>query len=110
VRVIRSGAVQYKRANVRDNPRGAAAINKFQDQVHGTYIKNLKKKDQGHFGTGANNKGPLETKFRRFDFKPLVFGTFGETSNNVNVAVDMAVKYGVEHLGGKMAATTVDDA
>ncbi len=46
--------------------------------------------------------------FRKMDFKPLVFGTFGEMSANVKKVVDMAVKYGVEHLGRTMAATTVD--
>ncbi len=42
------------------------------------------------------------------DFKPLVFGTFGEMSANVKEVVDMAVEYGVEHLGRTMAATRVD--
>ena len=42
------------------------------------------------------------------DFKPLVFGTFGEMSTNVKEVVNMAVEYGVEHLGRSMAATTVD--
>ncbi len=42
------------------------------------------------------------------DFKPLVFGTFAEMSSNVKEVVDMAVEYGVEHLGRTMAATTVD--
>ncbi len=46
--------------------------------------------------------------FRRMDFKPLVFGTFGEMSANVKEVVDMTVEYGVEHLGRTMAATTVD--
>ncbi len=46
--------------------------------------------------------------FRKMDFKPLVFGTFGEMSANVKKVVDMAVEYGVEHLGRTMAATTVD--
>ena len=42
------------------------------------------------------------------EFKPLVFGTFGEMSDNVKDVVGMAVEYGVEHLGCTMAATTVD--
>jgi len=50
----------------------------------------------------------LESLFRRLDFKPLVFGTFREMSSNVKEVVDMAVDYGVEHLGRTMAATTVD--
>jgi hypothetical protein len=43
----------------------------------------------------------------RLDFKPLVFGTFGEMSTNVKEVVNMVVEYGVEHLGRSMAATTV---
>ena len=50
----------------------------------------------------------MESLFRRLDFKPLVFGTFREMSSNVKEVVDMAVDYGVEHLGRTMAATTVD--
>ena len=50
----------------------------------------------------------MENLFRRLDFKPLVFGTFGEMSSNVKEVVNMAVEYGVEHLGRSMAATTVD--
>jgi hypothetical protein len=50
----------------------------------------------------------LESLFRRLDFQPLVFGTFGEMSTNVKKVVNMAVEYGVEHLGRSMAATTVD--
>jgi CO dehydrogenase nickel-insertion accessory protein CooC1 len=42
------------------------------------------------------------------DIKPLVFGTFGEMSSNVKEVVNIAVEYGVEHLGRTMAATTVD--
>jgi hypothetical protein len=46
----------------------------------------------------------------RLDFKPLVIGTFGEMSSSVKEVVNMAVEYGVEHLGRTMAATTVDGA
>jgi hypothetical protein len=42
------------------------------------------------------------------DFRPLVFGTFGECSSNVKAVIEMAVEYGVDHLGRTMAATTVD--
>jgi hypothetical protein len=42
------------------------------------------------------------------DFEHQVFGEFAEMSSNVNDVVDMAVEYGVEHLGRTMAATTVD--
>jgi hypothetical protein len=108
VKVIHSGAVQYRRPEVRDGQQGAAAVNKFQKQVRGVYIANMKEKDRDHFGTDETARGPLETLFRRLDFKPLVFGTFGEMSSNVKEVLDMAVEYGVEHLGRTMAATTVD--
>ncbi len=100
--------MQYIRTNVRNDPQGSAAVNKFQGRVRGTYIANLKEKDRDHFSTVDGNRGPLESLFRRLDFKPLVFGTFGECSTNVKDVIDMAVKYGVEHLGRTMAATTVD--
>jgi len=58
--------------------------------------------------TVATARGPLESLFMRLDFKPLVFGTFGEMSSNVKEVVNMAVEYGVEHLERTMAATTVD--
>ena len=68
----------------------------------------MKEKDRQHFGTAEIARGPLESLFRRLDFKPLVFGTFGEMSSNVKDVVNMAVEYGVEHLGRTMAATTQD--
>jgi hypothetical protein len=68
----------------------------------------MKEKDRQFFGTAEAAKGPLESLFRRLDFKPLVFGTFGEMSTNVKEVIDMVVEYGVEHLGRSMAATTVD--
>ncbi len=37
-----------------------------------------------------------------------MFGTFAESSTNVNAVLEMAVEYGVEHLGRTMAATTVE--
>ena len=83
-------------------------VNAFQRQVRGTYIANLREKDRQYFGTAETARGPLESLFRRRDFKPIVFGTFGEMSSNVKEVVDMAVEYGVEHLGRSMAATTVD--
>ncbi len=51
---------------------------------------------------------PLEAIFKTLDFKPLVFGTFAEASSNVDEFVELAVEYGVEHLGRTMAATSVD--
>ncbi len=50
----------------------------------------------------------MESLFKRLDFKPLVFGTFGEMSTNVKEVVNMAIEYGVENLGWTMAATMVD--
>jgi hypothetical protein len=68
----------------------------------------MKEKDREHFGTAETARGSLESLFRRLDFKPLVFGTFGEMSSNVKEVVSMALEYEVEHLGRTMAATTVD--
>ena len=68
----------------------------------------MKEKNRQHFGTAETTRGPLESLFRQLDFKPLVFGTFGEMSSNVKDVVDMAEDYGVEHLGRTMAATTLD--
>jgi len=42
------------------------------------------------------------------DFKPLVFGTFGECITSIKEVLKIAVEYGVEHLGRSMAATTMD--
>ena len=61
-----------------------------------------------HFGTAEGTVGPLEAIFRHLDFKPLVFGTFAEISNNVRDFIETSVVYGVEHLGRTMAAITVD--
>ena len=52
--------------------------------------------------------GPLEILLRHMDFKPLIFGTFAESSPNVNDFVEMTVEYGVEHLGTSMASSTPD--
>ena len=52
--------------------------------------------------------GPLEAIFKTLDFKSLVFGTFAEASTNVGEFVELAVEYGVEHLGRTMAATSVE--
>jgi hypothetical protein len=108
VKVIHSGAVQYKRPEFKDDQQGAAKVNKFQGQIRGGYISNMPEKDRQHFGTSENARGPMETLLRHHNFKPLVFGTFAEMSSNVNMVVDMAVDYGVEHLGRTMAATTVE--
>ena len=59
VKVINSGAVQYKRPEVRDDQLGATAVNKFQKQVRGGYIANMKEKDRDHFGTDESARGPL---------------------------------------------------
>ena len=68
----------------------------------------MKEKNRQYFGTTEKARESLEGLFRRLDFKPLVFGTFGEMSSNVKEVVDMAVEYGVEHFGRTMAASTVD--
>ena len=78
VKVIHSGTVQYRRPDVRNNPSGSAAVQKFQGQVKKTYLVNLHKKDREHFGTAEGTLGPLEAIFGQLDFKPLVFGTFAE--------------------------------
>jgi hypothetical protein len=108
IKVIHSGTVQYSRTYVRDNPQGSAALDNFQGKVRGTYIVNLGQKDRDHFGTIDGSRGPLESLFRQLDFRPLVFGTFGECSSNGKPVIEMAVEYGVDHLGRTMAATTVD--
>ncbi len=46
--------------------------------------------------------------FKTLDFKPLVFGTFAEASTNVGEFVELAMEYGVEHIGRTMAATSLD--
>ena len=48
----------------------------------------------------------MEVILRELDFKPLVFGTFAEMSSNVKDFVEMAVEYGVEHLGSCMSTST----
>ncbi len=68
----------------------------------------MKEKDREHFRTAEGSRGPLGSLFRQLDFKTLVFGTFAECNSNVKVVLDMAVEYGVEHLGRTMAATTVE--
>ena len=52
-------------------------------------------------------RGPLETVFKQIDFKPLVFGSFGEMSKGVKEFIMLAVDYGAEHLGRTMAARSV---
>jgi hypothetical protein len=68
----------------------------------------MKEKNRPYFGTAETARGPLESLFKRLDFKPLVFGTFGEMSTNVKEVVNMVVEYGAEHLGRSMSATTID--
>jgi hypothetical protein len=50
----------------------------------------------------------LEAIFMQHDFKPLVFGTFAESSSNAREFIETAVEYGLEHMGRTIAATTVD--
>ena len=109
VKVIHNGTVQLMRLDGRDDQQGSAVVNRFQSQhVRGSYMVKLKRKDSVHLGTSEQGRGPMESIFRQIVFKPLVFGSFGEMSSNVVALVETAVKYGVEHLGWNMAATTVD--
>ena len=71
-------------------------------------MANIRRKDKVHFRTEEGARGPLEMIFRHIVFKPVVFGTFGETNSKVRELVDIAVEYGAEHLGRKMAAPTID--
>jgi hypothetical protein len=50
----------------------------------------------------------LEAILKTLDLKLLVFGTFAEASTNVEEFVELAVEYGVEHMGRTMAATSVE--
>ena len=59
----------------------------------------MHKKDLIHFGTAEGAIGQLEVIFKQLDFKPLVFGTFAESSINVRNVIETAVEYGVEHMG-----------
>ena len=68
----------------------------------------MKEKNRQHFDTAETARGPLESMFRRLNFKSLVFGTFGEMSSNVKEVVNMAVENVMDHLGRTMAATTLD--
>ena len=72
------------------------------------YLGNLHQKDQTQFATAEDSVRPLEAIFKTLDFKPLVFGTFAEASTNVGEFVELAVEYGVEHMGKAMAATSMD--
>ncbi len=87
VKVIHNGTMQYRRPKVRDDKHGSSAVKKFQRQVRGVYIDNMKEKDRLHFGREETAKGPLESLFRQLDFKPLVFGTFAEMSSNVKRSI-----------------------
>ena len=49
-----------------------------------------------HHGTSEGAAGPLEEIFRQLNFKPLVFGTFGEMSSNVGDLVETAVEYRIK--------------
>jgi hypothetical protein len=83
-------------------------VEKYQRQIRGTYLANIKRKEKLHFRTEEGARGPLETIFRHIVVKPLVFGTFGETSSNVRELVEIVVEYGAEHMGRNMAAPTID--
>jgi hypothetical protein len=76
--------------------------------LRSNYINQLHLKGMIHFGTAMGARAPLEVLFGQLDFKPMVFDTFAKMSPNVKYFVDMAVEYGVEHLGTSMAASTPD--
>jgi hypothetical protein len=61
VKVMHNAAMQYNSVDARDDPSEAAAVNKFQSQVRGQYIIQLKRKDHQMFS--AMDRGPLETVF-----------------------------------------------
>ena len=71
-------------------------------------MANIKRTDKLHFRTEEGARGPSEMIFTQIVFKPLVFGTFGETSSNVRELVEIATEYGAEHLDRNMAAPTID--
>ena len=50
----------------------------------------------------------MEAIFKTLDFKPLVCGTFSEASTNVGEFVELAVEYGIKHMGRTMPATSVE--
>ncbi len=78
----------------------------FQNKLRGSYITQLHKKNQQFFGT--QDIGPLDMVFKPIDFKPLVFGSFGEMSSNGKEYIKLAVDYEAEHPGRAMDATTVE--
>ena len=88
-----------------DNSQEVAPMSKFQGHVRKKYIDQLKHKDQIHFGTTENARGPIEVIFRQLDFNPLVFRSSTEISSNVEDFTDTAQEYAVDHLGVSMAAT-----
>ena len=91
VKVIYRGTVQYRRPDVRDNPSGSTAVQKFKGLIRKTYLVSMHKKDGEHFATTEGTMGPLEAIFRQLDFKPLVFGTFAEISSNVKDLIETTV-------------------
>ncbi len=68
----------------------------------------MHKKDTTRFDTAEGRIGPLQAIFRQLDFKPMVVGTFAETSCNVREFTNTAVEYGVEYMGRTIPATSVD--
>ena len=83
-------------------------MEKYQRQIRGAYLANIKRKNKLHLHTEEGARGPLETIFSQIVFKPLVFGTFGEMSSHVHDLVEIVVEYGAEHRGRYMAAPTID--
>jgi hypothetical protein len=57
------------------------AVDKFQDQVRGSYIAHLMRMDRQLFN--VQEQDSLHTILKQMVFKPMVFGSFGEMSSNV---------------------------
>jgi len=59
VNVIHSGCVQYGQPDVRDNHKGATAVQYYQGQITPQYIAQMKRKDNVHFGLDPKERGPF---------------------------------------------------
>ena len=72
----------------------------FKGVVRKTYIAHLKRKNPSHFDTNEGARVPLETIFLKINFKPMVFGSFGEMSFNIKEVIEIAVDHGEATWGG----------
>jgi hypothetical protein len=87
------------------HPQEVDAVQYFQNLVRAQNITQLKRKNNVNFRTNPTRRGPLKNLFRQMNFKPMVFGTFGEISSNLHDFVNIVVDYGAENLGTSMTAT-----